>query len=155
MGIALDKAFGFYYPDDIERFKQLGVTLKPFDTIKDPKLPDVDALFIGGGFPETVATQLAKNIKMKSSIFSFIDSGKPVYAECGGFMYLCESIIFNSKQYKMVGLIKGKIKMYKKPIGRGYTSLNINKQHPWWKKQNEIKAHEFHYSDVKLSLIHI
>ena len=150
LGIALDKAFGFYYPDDIERFKQLGVTLKPFDTIKDLKLPDVDALFIGGGFPETVATQLAKNIKMKSSIFSFIDSGKPVYAECGGFMYLCESITFNSKQYKMVGLIKGKIKMYKKPIGRGYISLNINKQHPWWKKQNEIKAHEFHYSDIKL-----
>lgn len=150
LGIATDKAFGFYYPDDIEKFKQLGVRLKFFDTIKNTKLPDVDALFIGGGFPEIVAAQLAKNIKMKSSIFSFIDSEKPVYAECGGFMYLCESITFNSKKYKMVGSIKGKIKMHKKPIGRGYINLNINKLHPWHKTQGEIKAHEFHYSDIKL-----
>lgn len=150
LGVAVDKAFGFYYPDDIEKFKQLGVVLKTFDTIKDRKLPNVDGLFIGGGFPEIVASQLSRNTGMKSSIFSFIDSEKPVYAECGGFMYLCETIIFNSKKFKMVGAIKGKIKMYKKPIGRGYINLNINNQHPWPQSQTEIKAHEFHYSDIEL-----
>ena len=150
LGIAIDKAFGFYYPDDIEKFKQLGVTLKSFDTIKDKRLPNVDALFIGGGFPEIVALQLSKNMKFKASILSFIESGKPVYAECGGFMYLCEAIIFNNKKYKMVGAIKGTVKMHKKPIGRGYINLNINKQHPWLKSQTEFKAHEFHYSDVEL-----
>ncbi len=65
-------------------------------------------------------------------------------------MYLCESITFNRKKYKMVGAIKGNIMMHKKPIGRGYIKLNINKQHPWFESQTEIRAHEFHYSDVKL-----
>ena len=128
IGIAKDKAFGFYYPDDLQRFESLGIKIKTFDTIRDKKIPNVDALFFGGGFPEIVASELSKNIKMKSSIFTYIDSDKPVYAECGGFMYLCESITFNRKKYKMVGAIKGNIMMHKKPIGRGYIKLNINKQ---------------------------
>ena len=150
LGIALDRAFGFYYPDDMEKFKELGVSLKTFDTINDKKLPSVDALFIGGGFPETVAPLLARNKKIKSLIFSFVSSGKPVYAECGGLMYLCEYMIIKNKKYKMVGLIKGEITMHEKPVGRGYIKLKMKPNHPWNKTQCEIKAHEFHYSDIKL-----
>ena len=150
VGVAMDAAFGFYYPDDIKKFKSLGVVIKKFDTINDKKIPNVDALFIGGGFPEVVASKLSKNNKMKKSIFEFIDSGKPVYAECGGLMYLCESIKFNNKKYKMVGAIKGETKMNNKPIGRGYIKINTNKNHPWFDNRTEIKAHEFHYSDIKL-----
>ena len=141
----MDSAFGFYYPDDIKKFKSLGVVIKKFDTINDKKIPNVDALFIGGGFPEVVASKLSKNNKMKKSIFEFIDSGKPVYAECGGLMYLCESIKFNNKKYKMVGAIKGETKMNNKPIGRGYIKINTNKNHPWFDNRTELLYYPFQF----------
>ena len=87
---------------------------------------------------------------MKKSIYNFIESNKPAYAECGGLMYLCESIKINSKLFKMVGTIKGKINMNKKPVGRGYVKVNTSGNHPWHKEGNSLFAHEFHYSDIKL-----
>jgi len=150
IGIAFDEAFGFYYPDDLEKIIGQGVKIKYFDTIKDKRLPKVDAIFIGGGFPEIVADKLAKNLSMKKSIYNFIESNKPAYAECGGLMYLCESIKINSKLFKMVGSIKGKINMNKKPVGRGYVKINTSGNHPWHKEGNSLFAHEFHYSDIKL-----
>ena len=150
LGIALDEAFGFYYPDDLEKIIGQGVKIKYFDTIKDKRLPKVDAIFIGGGFPEIVAAKLAKNLSMKKSIYNFIESNKPAYAECGGLMYLCESIKTNLKLFKMVGAIKGKINMNKRPVGRGYVKINTSGNHPWHKEGNSLFAHEFHYSDIKL-----
>lgn len=149
IGVAKDNAFGFYYADDIEKFKSLGVKIQYFNTLKDKSLPNVDALFIGGGFPELVAKELSSNKKMISSIKYFIESNKPVYAECGGLMYLSKSLKVNEQTFKMVGAINGRVVMNNKPIGRGYMEL-ASFEHPWHMSNDNIKAHEFHYSDLIL-----
>ena len=94
--------------------------------------------------------KLYKNSSMIKSISSFINSGMPVYAECGGLMYLCESIKIKTRKFKMTGIIKGNIEMYDKPIGRGYVELTVNAKHPWMDKGDVVKCHEFHYSDIKI-----
>ena len=147
IGIAVDSAFGFYYPDDLEKIIKYGHKIKKINLIKTKKLPIVDALFIGGGFPETQASRLAENISMKKSIKSAIENNLPVYAECGGLMYLAKNLIFNSKTKKMCNVFDIDIKMNSKPIGRGYTILN-SLVHPWGIKKKNIHAHEFHYSSV-------
>ena len=155
IGVALDNAFGFYYADDIEKFKSLGARIIYFNTLKDKSLPNVDALFIGGGFPELVAKELSSNKKMISSIKNFINANKPVYAECGGLMYLAKSIKINDKSFRMVGIINGRVVMHDKPVGRGHVELIKSSSHPWLLSNDSIKAHEFHYSrlslDAKLS----
>ena len=150
IGVAQDNAFGFYYADDIEKFKSLGARICYFNTLKDKSLPSVDALFIGGGFPELVAKELSSNKKMILSIKDFINANKPVYAECGGLMYLAKSMKINNKSFKMVGIINGRVVMHDKPVGRGYVELIKSSKHPWLLSNDTIKAHEFHYSGLSL-----
>jgi len=88
IGLARDKAFGFYYPDDLAALEAAGAELVPFDTLNDPALPEVDGLFIGGGFPEMFMAELQANAALREHIASAIEAGLPVYAECGGLMYL-------------------------------------------------------------------
>ena len=92
---------------------------------------------------------------MISSIKNFINANKPVYAECGGLMYLAKSIKINDKSFRMVGIINGRVVMHDKPVGRGYVELIKSSSHPWLLSNDSIKAHEFHYSrlslDAKLS----
>lgn len=152
IGIAKDKAFGFYYADDMETLLAAGAEIVPFDTTQDKQLPEVDALFIGGGFPEVFAAELESNTSMRSSIRNAIDNGMPVYAECGGLMYLSRQISYKGETHQMVGAIPGDIVMHEKPVGRGYVHLAENQQHPWLsasEKGNLIKAHEFHYSSLE------
>ena len=151
IGIARDEAFGFYYPDDLEVLTKSGIKIKYFNTLKDSQLPNVDAIFIGGGFPELVADKLSKNIKMLQSVKNFIELDKPAYVECGGLMYLSKVIKFKSKSYKMSGVLDGIISLKQKPVGRGYVSLESTNKHPWIKKSKNILCHEFHYSDILLT----
>ena len=146
---AKDEAFGFYYADDLDTFSQLGVELLPFDTLNDTKLPNADALFIGGGFPEKRMQKLSANTAMKQSIYDAIQQGLPCYAECGGLMYLSRSISYASQKSEMVGIIQADIEMFEKPIGRGYTLLQKTAQHPWPNVSKQpISGHEFHYSKL-------
>ena len=151
IGIPLDNAFGFYYADDLEKIKSLGAKIIFFNTLKDKSIPKVDALFIGGGFPELVAPELSSNNKMKESIKKFIEANKPVYAECGGLMYLAKSIKTNKQTFNMVGAINARIAMNNKPIGRGHVELIRRSCHPWLKTNEIINAHEFHYSDISFN----
>lgn len=151
LGVALDNAFGFYYADDIDKIKSLGVKICYFNTIKNNKLPKVDALLIGGGFPELFASKLSFNKNMMESIKDFVEANKPVYAECGGLMYLAKSIKYNNKTIKMVGAIDGKVVMNSKPVGRGYVELVQHLRHPWPMESDIIRAHEFHYSKITLN----
>lgn len=146
---AKDEAFGFYYADDLDAFRQYGATLIPFDTLQDKTLPDADALFIGGGFPEKRLQELSGNTKMKQAIYNAIENNMPAYAECGGLMYLCNTIRHDKQRAEMVGIINGDCEMHDKPIGRGYTLLKNEPDHPWNISQNkEIPGHEFHYSKL-------
>lgn len=150
---ANDEAFGFYYADDLDTFRKLGAHLIPFDALQDTALPDADALFIGGGFPEKRMQALAANTKMKQAVFQAIENGMPAYAECGGLMYLSKSIKSEDQSAEMVGIINADCEMCNKPIGRGYTLLQNQPQHPWnttsgTQISEETPGHEFHYSKL-------
>ena len=152
IGVAQDRAFGFYYADDFDALAAAGAELVPFDALRDTHLPEVDALYIGGGFPETCAAELEANVALRTEIKKAIDNGMPAYAECGGLMYLSRSIEFQGRTYQMVGAIPGDIKMHDKPIGRGYVHLREDEAHPWPRPDapaKRIKAHEFHYSSLE------
>ena len=151
IAIARDAAFGFYYPGDLNAFRTEGVELVEFDTLNDTTFPEVDALFIGGGFPESWMQELEANSSLRTQICDAIESGLPTYAECGGLMYLSQSIEWKGKKSNMVGAIPADIVMNERPQGRGYVSLKQTND-ALWKKENstaEISAHEFHYSAFK------
>jgi cobyrinic acid a,c-diamide synthase len=155
IAIAQDAAFGFYYTDDLEALKATGAELVPFDTLKDAHLPRCDALFIGGGFPESFLAELAANASLRSEIRTAIAGGLPTYAECGGLMYLSRSINWGDTTQPMVGAIDGEIVMHPKPVGRGYVILEPTPTHPWRPAQpateplSPLHAHEFHYSELR------
>ena len=153
IGLAKDKAFGFYYADDLDALKSAGAELVQLDTLNDPVLPDVDGLFIGGGFPELMMNELEANASLRRQIRDAIESGMPVYAECGGLMYLSRSLSWQGRTCEMVGAIPGDVVMHAKPVGRGYVRLQENGRSPWHrdtdKDEVEIPAHEFHYSSLE------
>ena len=151
IAIARDAAFGFYYADDLTSFAAHGARLVPFDAMNDSALPEADGLYIGGGFPETHAARLSGNRAMRAAVKRFVERGGPVYAECGGLMYLARSLTWADKTYDMAGAIPARIEMSERPVGRGYVVLSETGQSPWSANGNanggaDIPAHEFHYS---------
>jgi cobyrinic acid a,c-diamide synthase len=153
IGIARDAAFGFYYPGDLEALRSAGAELVPFDVLRDPQLPQVDALFIGGGFPETHMDALAANESLRAELRAAIEAGLPAYAECGGLMVLARSIEWNGRRAAMAGALPADIVMHARPVGRGYVHLRETGDGPWPGRQTGdaalIRAHEFHYSSVE------
>ncbi len=154
IGVARDAAFAFYYPSDLEALQGHGAELVFFNTLRDEKLPDVDALFIGGGFPETQMAALEANHAMRRQIRAAIEDGMPVYAECGGLMYLSRTLTWNGTTCAMVGAIPADTRMHARPQGRGYVILRESGESPWpllapTDSTVEIRAHEFHYSSLE------
>lgn len=149
IGILRDEAFGFYYPDDLDAFKAAGAILIPIDAINDQVLPDIDGLFIGGGFPECRMEALSANSKMRAALLASLTNGLPCYAECGGMMYLCESLSWKGDSCPMVGMIKGRAVMHSRPQGRGQVVFQNSSDHPWGMGTVSANAHEFHYANVE------
>lgn len=149
LAIAKDRAFCFYYSDNLNMLKDLGADIVEFSPIDDKKLPyNIDGIYIGGGYPEIYAESLEKNISMRESIYKSINSGIPMLAECGGFMYLCNRInLLNGKSYNMVGALNGEVNMTKKLVRFGYVELQSLNDNLIGKQNWTIRAHEFHYSD--------
>jgi len=146
---ASDSAFGFYYAGDLEALRHAGAELLPFSPLADQALPACDGLFLGGGFPETHMEQLEENAAMRRAVAAFIERDGPVYAECGGLMYLCDRLTWEGKTRKMAGVIPVEVTMHPKPQGRGYVRLRETAAHPWPLSADggePIPAHEFHYS---------
>jgi cobyrinic acid a,c-diamide synthase len=151
IGIARDKAFGFYYPEDLAALRAAGAELLPFDTLRDAQLPAMDGLFIGGGFPEMFMSELQANASLRADIAAAIDAGLPAYAECGGLMYLARSLSWQDRTCRMVGAIPADVTMHAKPVGRGYMRLAPTADHPWPVSPaaaGSLLAHEFHYSSL-------
>lgn len=148
IGIIRDSAFQFYYPENLEELERRGAKLIEISALKKKKLPDIDALYIGGGFPETNAIALAKNTTFRRSIKKEIENGLPVYAECGGLMYLGESLILEGKTYPMTGIFPVKFALEKRPQAHGYSIVSVNRANPYYRKGVTIRGHEFHYSRV-------
>jgi cobyrinic acid a,c-diamide synthase len=150
IGIARDAAFGFYYPGDLDALRAAGAELVDFSALHDSHLPQVDGVFIGGGFPETHMDALAANASLRRELRDAIEAGLPAYAECGGLMYLARGIEWNGRRAGMVGVIPADIVMHSRPVGRGYVHLRETGRGPWPRPQAPlIHAHEFHYSSVE------
>jgi cobyrinic acid a,c-diamide synthase len=153
VGIARDAAFSFYYPGDLEALRAAGAELVTFDTLRDERLPPLDGVFIGGGFPETHLRALAANHALRAELRAAIDAGLPAYAECGGLMYLARSIEWSGRRAAMVGALPADIVMHARPVGRGYVHLRETGCGLWPEPHSGapalIRAHEFHYSSVE------
>ncbi|MDA8095173.1 MAG: hydrogenobyrinic acid a,c-diamide synthase (glutamine-hydrolyzing) [Betaproteobacteria bacterium] len=153
IGILQDRAFGFYYADDLERLADGGADLVPIDALHDAELPPIDGLICGGGFPEVFIGELEANAGLRSALKRAIEGGLPVYAECGGLMYLSRSISWRGTRGEMVGVIPGDVVMHDKPQGRGYVRLRETGRGPWSnvdaEAQGLVCAHEFHYSGLE------
>lgn len=148
IGVIKDSAFQFYYPENIEELQKRGAEIIEISVLKDKSLPELHALYIGGGFPETNAIALSENAGFKRSLHDAIESGLPVYAECGGLMYLGKSLVLDNKTYPMAGIFPLVFTLEKRPQAHGYTVIEAIDGNPFFKKGCILKGHEFHYSKV-------
>jgi len=148
IGIIKDSAFQFYYPENIEVLVKAGAETVFISPLASDIIPSVDALYIGGGFPETHAEKLAENAKFKEELKSLAEEGLPIYAECGGLMYLGEELILEGRSFQMAGVLPVVFGFSKKPQGHGYTIIRVEEKNPYFRIGTELRGHEFHYSRV-------
>jgi cobyrinic acid a,c-diamide synthase len=148
IGVIKDSAFQFYYPENIDALSSMGAEVVFISPLKDQTLPQLDALYIGGGFPETHAEQLAANKSFSQQLKDLAEDGFPIYAECGGLMYLGEKLVLEGQSYPMAGIFPVAFDFYKRPQGHGYTIVKVEGENPYYDVGSVIKGHEFHYSRV-------
>ena len=146
VGVVRDSAFQFYYPENLEALSAAGAEIVLLSPLSDATLPALDALYIGGGFPETHVQKLAQNTVFSRELKARAEDGLPIYAECGGLMYLGRELIVNGKSYPMAGVLPLVFGFYDKPQGHGYTVVSVTGENPYYAVGTEIKGHEFHYS---------
>lgn len=152
IGYFKDSVFTFYYPDNLEALQNKGAELIPISSLADKKLPEIDALYIAGGFPETHAKQLSANRELMVAIKEKAHLGLPIYAECGGLIYLCNSLKWNDESFPMTGLFNIDLQMNEKPVGHGYTEIIIDQHNSYFKTGETLRGHEFHYSGPVVNL---
>lgn len=146
IGVAVDRAFTFYYPANLEALRACKADLVPLDTLEDRDLPQVDGLYLGGGFPEVFLEELEANESLRAQIRVAIGDGLPVYAECGGLMYLARSLTWKGRTARMAGALPCDVEMTDRPQGHGYVSLQVEGENPWFPPGTELRGHEFHHS---------
>jgi cobyrinic acid a,c-diamide synthase len=149
IGILKDAAFQFYYPENLEALEAAGARLVFASPLTDRHFPSIDALYIGGGFPETNARELEANATFRNELKALADNGLPVYAECGGLMYLGERLVLDDGKFDMCGVLPAVFGFSKRPQGHGYTIVRVKKDNPFYSKGATLLGHEFHYSRVK------
>ena len=147
IAVALDTSFNFYYQDNLEALRREGAILKFFSPVNDKKIPKCDGIYIGGGFPEILGQKLSKNNVMKQKIKELAEDELPIYAECGGLMYLTKSITFDNKKYKMTGIFDAETRMTK-IMKLNYTKGKIQNKTIISSKPQNFHGHEFHYSEL-------
>jgi cobyrinic acid a,c-diamide synthase len=148
IGYFHDSIFTFYYPDNLQALRMAGAELVEISSLEDSRLPEIDALYIGGGFPETQASSLSRNTAMLSSVRAAAEDGLPIFAECGGLMYLCRTILTDKGEFAMAGIFPIDLELGPRPVGHGYMLLRVDTPNPYFSKGASLKAHEFHYSGL-------
>ncbi len=150
LGLAYDKAFNFYYQDSLDLLTEMGVEIIPFSPMTDEKLPNVDGLFIGGGFPEVFAKELSQNKNLLAEIRKKSEEGMPIYAECGGLMYLGKELeSLDGEFFEMTGILDGRSVMSKRLQRFGYCEGTAQEETVLSEKEKKVRGHEFHYSDFE------
>jgi len=148
IGIFQDRAFTFYYPENLEALQAAGAMPVAVDSLAADRLPAIDALYIGGGFPEVFAARLEANAPLRQAVKDAIEIGMPVYAECGGLMYLARRLNYQGRWYAMSGALPFDVTMSSRPQGHGYTAMMVEAASPFWSQGDLIRGHEFHHSRV-------
>ena len=148
IGIVRDSAFQFYYPDNIDALKALGASIEYISPLKETSIPDVDAIYMGGGFPETHAPELARNINFRNDLKRLSQKGLPIYAECGGLIFLGQSITLGGQDYPMAGIFPIRFGLCKQPQGHGYTQVEVVHENPFFNIGESLRGHEFRYSSI-------
>lgn len=146
LGVLRDQAFTFYYPENLEALEDAGARLIFIDALQDTTLPEVDGMYIGGGFPELFMNELEANHSLRQAIHHKIESGLPVYAECGGLMYLSKRIHWGDHSAEMVGAISCEVEIHEQPQGHGYVEAEVTRENPIWPVGTILRGHEFHNS---------
>ncbi len=144
IGVARDRAFSFYYQDNLETLEDEGATLEYFSPADGEACSDCDALYLGGGFPEVYAAELADNEPLRRLVKEMADEGRPIYAECGGYLYLGEEITYQGERHQMAGVLPLSTTLEKTRLRMGYASGRAQSPHPL--SGSEFKGHLFHYS---------
>ena len=147
IGLALDDAFHFYYADNLRRLESLGAELVPFSPVGDTTLPPLDGLYLGGGYPEAHAEALTANQSMRAQIAALAARGRPIYAECGGLMYLSSAIrTLDGRRHPMVGLIPAEAVMSVRLEALGYVEVELQTPSPLGAAGTRFRGHQFRYS---------
>jgi len=150
IGVIFDSVFHFYYPENLEALSQEGGELIFINSLHD-RLPEIDGLYIGGGFPEFFLSQLEANRRLREDIHQAIEEGLPCYTECAGLMYLCQSIHWQNRSYEMVGIIPASVEWSSKPKGHGYVMAEVVRENPFYPVGTILRGHEFHHSKLSFS----
>ncbi len=148
IGYISDSAFTFYYPENLEALENAGAELVKISSITDTALPEIDGLYIGGGFPETHADKLQDNEALRYAVKKAAESGLPIYAECGGLIFLSKTLTWDDKSYNMSGVLPITVKMDKKPQGHGYIEASVDRENPFHPVGTKLRGHEFHYTKI-------
>lgn len=148
IGVLKDSAFQFYYPENLEAITSAGGQTVFISPLSDESLPPLDALYIGGGFLESYVERLALNTRFKDEIKALVERGLPVYAECGGLMYLSNALMLEKTLCPMAGVLPITLGFSKRPQGHGYTVVSVEKANPYYAKGLKFRGHEFHYLKV-------
>jgi cobyrinic acid a,c-diamide synthase len=149
VGVIRDAAFQFYYQENLDELVSLGAEIVEINALTARELPSVDALYIGGGFPETSARELAANKSFLSSLKKEIEKGLPVYAECGGLIYLGRQIEVDGDNYDLTGIFPASFSLSRRPQAHGYTNLSVTENNPFYPVGTSLRGHEFRYSRVE------
>jgi cobyrinic acid a,c-diamide synthase len=149
IGYFQSAAFTFYYPENLEAIDARGARRIPIDPLTDRTLPELDALYIGGGFPETHAALLSANSEFLASVLQASERGLPIWAECGGLIFLCRSVYWEERCYPMAGVFSADIALDRKPVGHGYEEIVVDQPNPFIKAGAVLRGHEFHYSRLE------
>lgn len=150
VGVVRDAAFTFYYPENLEALERLGAELVPVNALEDSGPADLDALYIGGGYPETHAAALAANARFRLALRREIEAGLPVLAECGGLIYLGDTILREGASYPMARIFPVSFELGGAPRGHGYTSVRVEDPNPFFPRGTVLRGHEFRYSIVRI-----
>jgi cobyrinic acid a,c-diamide synthase len=149
IGVARDEAFHFYYEDNLARLRELGAELVPFSPVRDVALPDVDGLYIGGGYPEVLAEELSRNEAMLRDVRTFGSTGKPIYAECGGLMYLARAIhTLAGRYFPMAALLPVEVMMRDRLVALGYVEVETQTPSMLGPAGARFRGHQFRYSEI-------
>jgi len=146
IGVVRDAALWFYYPENLEALSRAGATLAFVSLLADAPWPVLDGLYLGGGFPETQAGRLSANTAVRERVRALAAAGLPIYAECGGFMYLCQALVHGETTFPMAGVFPLTTTLCSRPQGLGYSLARVTAPNPFHPVGTLLSGHEFHYS---------